>query len=104
MVAKVIQNSHKIGTETATQQPLSVFELTKTHTDYQVLNANIMHLHSFCSAFGIQRKEKESIYTPIYSLSFVYGCWGESCAFLIYISLKCILGVGDRAPHKNTLS
>lgn len=38
------------------------------YTDYQILNANVMQLHSFCSAFGIQRKEKERkvyIYTHI---------------------------------------
>lgn len=49
------------------------------YTDYQTLNANVMQLHSFCSAFGIQRKEKkreekESIYTHISSLTFVYMC------------------------------
>lgn len=38
------------------------------YIDYQILNANVMQLHSFCSAFGIQRKEKESIYTHISSL------------------------------------
>lgn len=37
------------------------------YTDYQTLNANVMQLHSFCSAFGIQRKEKESIYIHTYT-------------------------------------
>ena len=39
------------------------------YIDYQILNANVMQLHSFCSAFGIQRKEKKRkgkyIYTYI---------------------------------------
>nr|DAP13352.1 MAG TPA: hypothetical protein [Caudoviricetes sp.] len=58
------------------------------YADYQILNANVMQLHSFCSAFGIQRKEKERkvyIYTPIYSLTFVYVCWGEISDFLTHI-------------------
>lgn len=59
------------------------------YTDYQTLNANVMQLHSFCSAFGIQRKEKKRkgkyIYTPIYSLTFVYVCWGENSVFLTHI-------------------
>lgn len=37
------------------------------YTDYQLLNANVMQLHSFCSAFGIQRKEKKrKVYIHIY--------------------------------------
>ena len=37
------------------------------YTDYQTLTANVMQLHSFCSAFGIQRKEKKrKVYIHIY--------------------------------------
>lgn len=52
-------DDHKIGAVR--------LKVAKIGIDYQTLNANVMQLHSFCSAFGIQRKEKErKVYIHIY--------------------------------------
>lgn len=73
------------------------------YIDYQTLNANVMQLHSFCSAFGIQRKEKKrKVYIYTHILTNVRICvLGRKLRFLdTHRAMTCFLWFwGWRALH-----
>lgn len=77
------------------------------HADYQALNANVMQLHSFCSAFGIQRKGKY-IYTYILTNVRLYVL-GRKLRFAPHTHIPQVnigggwMVAGDTAYRKNAL-